>query len=171
MSKVVSEDGVREYSPTSTGSSNKQQHQQQQQQQQQQANHNGGGLPAFGQRFGVHASSASAYTSAGGSSRPSSSSYHPITTSGVGPYHLTVNSAAGTPDGSSFQWGGNAHPGYPNTDGTINYVHMPNSKMGRNRASGAPFSAAASLSAREYLFNLFCHFLYNFSEDRGPPED
>lgn len=151
---VVPEDGAGEYSSPTSAAGNKQH-----------SNHNGGGLPAFAQRFGMHTSSASAYTAAG-SSR-SSGSYHPITTSGVMPYHLTAAnnaSAGGASDTSSLQWAAVASHGYPNTDGTLNYVPMPNNQTGRNR-SNASFSAAASLSACKYTrimsfryFHLFLNF-------------
>lgn len=158
---VVSEDGTEAYSPTSSGGGgsvggggSKQQ------QQQQQSGHNGGGgLPAFGQRFVTHTSSA--YTSPG-ASRPS---YHPITTSGVMPYHLStvgaVNNAGGSSDPSSLQWASTATVathGYPNTDGSINYVPIANHPTGRSR-SNATFSAAASLHACKYrhVIQLYRH--------------
>jgi len=137
---VVPEDGAGGgYSPTSAGGNKSQ------------SNNGGGGLPAFAQRFATHASSATAYTAAG-SSR-TSTSYHPITTSGVMPYHLTsaaVNNAGagGASDASSLQWATVASHSYPNTDGTINYVPITNSQA-RSR-SNASFSAAASLSACKY---------------------
>lgn len=133
----MSEDGTGGYSPTSTSK-------------QQQSNHNGGGLPAFTQRFGT--SSTSAYTAAG-SSRSAPSSYHPIATSGVTPYHLTATAVnnGGPADTSSLQWAAAAvagSHGYSNTDGTINYAPMPINQSGRSRSNA--FSAAASLSARKY---------------------
>lgn len=149
---VVSGDGAGvAYSPASTTK-----------QQQPQSNHNGGVLPAFTQRFSAHAS---AYTAAGGSSR-SSAPYHSITTSGVAPYHLSaaVNNAAGgsSADASSLQWA--ASHGYQNTDGTINYVSMPNTQTSRGRSSTSAFSAAASLSARKYKARIFTtYFLFFFS--------
>lgn len=157
---VVSEDGVGEgYSPTSAGSGNKQQ----------QSNNNnggGGGLPAFAQRFATPA--ASAYAAAGGPSSRASS-YHPIASSGVMPYHVTtaaaINNSGGTSssaaDVSSLQWAAvAASHGYPNTDGTINYVPIPNSQV-RSR-SNASFSAAASLSAREYCYSILFLSLYAY---------
>lgn len=142
---VVSEDGSGGYSSPTSAAGNKQH-----------SNHNGGGLPAFAQRFGTHTSSASAYTAAG-SSRPSGS-YHPITTSGVMPYHLTaanISGAGSASDASSLQWAAVASHGYPNTDGTLNYVPMPHNQTGRNR-SNASFSAAASLSACKYTYIIIC---------------
>lgn len=146
---VVSEDGTGGYSPTSTSK-------------QQQSNHNGGGLPAFAQRFGTHTSSASAYTAAG-SSRSAPSSYHPIATSGVSPYHLTATAVnnGGPADSSSLQWAAatavaGSH-GYSNTDGTINYAPMQINQSGRSRSNA--FSAAASLSARKYNI-IFIRYIF-----------
>lgn len=114
-------------------------------------------MPAFGQRFAAHTSGAaySVAAAAGGvSSRPSPSVYHPSIASSVPPYHLTSVAATNNPaDASSLQWVSAAvssHGGYANTDGTINYVPLPNNQTVGGRRSTATFSAAASLSAREY---------------------
>lgn len=73
------------------------------------------------------------------------------------PSYSNVSGAHGylPPSAESALW---STPGsnYPNTDGSISYVNM--SVSSRNRSSGqplpAPFSAAASLSARKY-YNFY----------------